>query len=319
MVISPKLAVMKNVSVYLALLTLVLMWACAKDSVETPTETVIRLNISVASPDGADSKAAKTAWEAGDQINFWFDAIGVDQTVPDLVATYDGSTWTSGPLRDGCSLLPSGRLLALYESHNDLSSPMYSYQWEDAKEWFYPQASLTSTDYRCMPLVLSCGNIPYTYAESTLTASLDSWIYQTRFKVLVKNDDAALILSAESYVLQVQNLTAESYPAVSSAWQVVPGVSVPAIGMAGGNAVGKAAGVQEADGIAFYYNSFSASSADILFTLSVYGDADYVYGVKGKNLDATGNKCTGVALKHSSFGPKGNIDSVSVEDWGLLN
>ena len=328
-----KMAVMKNVPVYLALLTFVLLGACAKDSVETPVQTVIRLNISVDSPDQADSKAVKNEWAAGDKINIWFDANGGNQTVPDFVISYDGTSWSGSSFREGCTLKPSGFLMAIYESHNDLSAGKYAYNWDSFRQWFYPTPSLESTDYRCMPMLLSCESIPYTftqgtitftegqltYTESTLTANLTGWIFQTRFKVLLKNDNAGLTLSADNYVLQVYNATADSYPLQSSAWVLIPRSFCPTMDTVSGNAVGKTAGVQEDDGIAFYYNSFSATSADIVFTLWANGGSVSEYNVYGKTLDATGNGCKGVALKHSSFAAKGNIDPVPVEDWGLLN
>ena len=313
--------VMKKVSILLFLGALVMCWACTRSQLDRPAEassSAISLNLTVSDWSG-ETKSVKTAWVTGDRINFWFDANGADQAEPDLVAYYDGSSWAAGTLREGCSLAAAGTLLALYESYNDFSPAKYSYSWESSMEWFTPIPSKESADYRCMPMVVSCENIPYTFAGNTLTATLTGWNFQTRFKVLVKNDDSGLTLSADSYVLQVHNISADTYPSVSSAWQVIPGVSCPAKGTGAGNAVGKVGGVQEADGIAFYYDSFTATSADILFTLSVYGDKVYEYAVTGKSLDSTGNNCTGVALKHSSFSPKGNIDKVTVEDWGLLN
>lgn len=312
---------MKTVNILFSFAALIISWACTRSQLERPSELpsdTINLNLTVLDWSG-ETRAAKTGWGSGDRISFWFDANGTDQTVPDLVASYDGVSWIPGKLRDGCTLESAGCLLALYESYNELSLSTYSCSWESDRECFYPLASKESADFRCMPMVVSCENIPYTFAGNTLTATLTGWTFQTRFKVLVKNDDSGLVLSADSYVLQVHNISADTYPALSSSWQVIPGVSFPAKGAGAGNAVGKAGGVQEADGIAFYYDSFTATSADILFTLSVYGDKEYEYAVAGKNLNATGNSCSGVALRHSSFSPKGNIDTVPIDDWGIIN
>ena len=318
---------MKNKSLYLTLLSLVLVCACGKPDVDSSVDVSpeIRLNITVANPEGTDSKAVKNAWAEGDKINVWFDANGAGQSEPDLVISYDGLSWNNGSFRDGCTLEPTGYLLALYESYNDLSSAKYSYEWESDRGWFYPVSSQESEAYRCMPMMLTCGNVPYTFTENTLTAYLIEWVFQTRFKVLVQNDDESLTLPAGSYVLQVYDVSGDKYPSRNIAWQLVPGEECPKSEVARGNAVGKTGGVQESDGIAFYYDSFIATSADIIFTLSVCGgDQDYlyVYHVSGKTLDASVNRCTGVSLKRSRFSPPGNItgdiDAVPIDDWGEI-
>ena len=166
---------MKRVYLFISVLVLSLLWSCTKGQIDNPAEShveplgPIKLNITVSAP-GEDTKAAKTAWMSGDKINLWFDGSGANQTLPDLVVTYDGESWAAGTLRDGCSLESSGQLLALYEAYNDISADRYSYNWDSSKEWFYPTPSKVSSDYRCMPMVFHCESIPYTFNDLTLTA-----------------------------------------------------------------------------------------------------------------------------------------------------
>ena len=65
---------------------------------------------------------------------------------------------------------------------------------------------------------------------------------------------------------------------------------------------GTTGGVQEADGIAFYYTGFSCSAADVTFTLKGKNIADKTYTVTGKSISAfQGDRCVGVSLNYSSF------------------
>ena len=60
--------------------------------------------------------------------------------------------------------------------------------------------------------------------------------------------------------------------------------------------------MQEADGIAFYYTSLSASSENIKFTL--YNGQDETvttYTATGKTVACDSKKCIGVAINYSKF------------------
>lgn len=89
------------------------------DPVQTEKQT-IQFDFTVGSL-LTETKAVKTDWVDGDQINIWFDRNS--EKTPDLVITYDGSSWKAGELRDGCELTEGTdkKLSALYESQNDLS------------------------------------------------------------------------------------------------------------------------------------------------------------------------------------------------------
>ncbi len=70
--------------------------SCNKTDNPAPQEEGIKLNLTIAGS-GADTKAAKKAWAAGDKLNIWFGALAGEQTVADLIITYNGSEWQAGP------------------------------------------------------------------------------------------------------------------------------------------------------------------------------------------------------------------------------
>ena len=275
------------------------------------TPDAIQLNIKVANlTDTPDTKAAKTGWGSGDKINIWFDNWNfkekVENHIPDMVITYDGSAWKVSSQVSGLSarLKANGKLTALFEGYNNLSK--YTYQYYGGGEWFHPaKVKLAIPPYEDVynsPMVVAAKGLSYSYSDGTITADLDNWDFYTMFKVLLKNDNSKLIHSAEKYYLQVKNITTGKYAGAKGAFVVMSHSNYPTISDGSSNYYGFAAGVQEADGIAFYYNSLSASSADIQFTLYNGQDATITtFTATGKTVTCEGTKCTGVAINYSKF------------------
>ena len=303
---------MKKIFYLLAAAATLLAASCNK--IETTEQEItpdaIQLNIKVANLTGTpDTKAAKTGWVSGDKINIWFDDWNfkeeADNHIPDMVITYDGSVWKVSSQVSGLSarLKANGKLTALFEGYNDLSK--YTYQYYDG-EWFHPAIvkpaiANYSTVYNS-PMVVTAVGLSYTYSDGTITANLDDWNFDTMFKVLLKNDNSKLTHSADKYYLQVKNITANNYAGAKGAIVVTPGSVNPSIGNGSSNSRGFAAGVQEADGIAFYYIELSASSADIQFTLYNGQDATITtYTATGKTVTPNTKKCTYVAINYSKF------------------
>ena len=151
-------------------------------------------------------------------------------------------------------------------------------------------------------MVVTAVGLSYSYTDGTITANLDNWNFYTMFKVLLKNDNSKLIHSAEKYYLQVKNITTGKYAGAKGAFVVMPGSVNPTILNGSSNNYGFAAGVQEADGIAFYYTGLSANNADIQFTLYNGQDATITtFTATGKTVTCEGTKCTGVAINYSKF------------------
>ena len=300
---------MKKIFYLLAAAATLLAASCNK--IETTEQEItpdaIQLNIKVANLTGTpDTKAAKTDWVSGDKINIWFDKWNfeeeADNHTPDMVITYDGSVWKVSSQVSGLSLNANGKLTALFEGFNDLSQYTYNY---DRGEWFRPayrHLEVAAGNVYNSPMVVYAEGLSYSYSHGTITANLDNWNFNTMFKVLLKNDNSKLIHSAEKYYLQVKNITAKTFAGAKGAIIVNPGSVYPSIGDGSCNYSGFAAGVQEADGIAFYYNSLSATNADIQFTLYNGQDATVTtYTATGKTVACDSKKCIGVAINYSKF------------------
>ena len=58
---------------------------------------------------------------------------------------------------------------------------------------------------------------------------------------------------------------------------------------------------QEADGIAFYYTSFSATNEDIEFNLYNGSTKVATLTAKGKTVSCESTKCVNIAINYSSF------------------
>ena len=304
---------MKKIFYLLAAAATLLAASCNK--IETTEQEItpdaIQLNIKVANLTGTpDTKAAKTGWVSGDKINIWFDNWNfkekVENHIPDMVITYDGSDWKVSSQVSGLSarLKANGKLTALFEGYNDLSK--YTYQYYIGGEWFHPaKVKLAIPPYEDVynsPMVAYAQGLSYSYSAGTITANLDNWNFYTMFKVLLKNDNSKLIYSAEKYYLQVKNITTNEYAKAKGAIVVMPGSVNPTILNGSSNNYGFAAGVQEADGIAFYYISLSASSEDIQFTLYNGQDATVTtFTATGKTVACDSKKCIGVAINYSKF------------------
>ena len=276
------------------------------------TPDAIQLNIKVANLTGTpDTKAAKTGWVSGDKINIWFDDWNfkekADNHTPDMVITYDGSVWKVSSQVSGLSarLKANGKLTALFEGYNDLSKYTYNID-RDGCEWFHPAkvkpAIATYQEVYNSPMVVTAVGLSYSYSDGTITANLDNWNFYTMFKVLLKNDNSKLIHSADKYYLQVKNIKTKEFANAKGAILVTPRSDYPSIEEGSSNYIGFAAGVQEADGIAFYYVELSASSADIQFTLYNGQDATIsTFTATGKTVTCNEKKCTGVAINYSKF------------------
>ena len=272
----------------------------------------IKLNIILSAPeyDGASTKAAKKGWVAGDKLNCWFTNNDWNHNMPDLVITFDGEKWTAGSLRDGATLLSSGgKMLLAYEGYNDLSS--YSYSYGTSPEYKPGTVGVSYGPY-CVPLTFFSNpnyGVSYTYSENTLTATVTQWQYSTKFKVLIKNNNGNMNNLASNYSLQVHNDTGNSYIQSFGVFSISKRSDTWwELGSTSGNPYGEGTtgGVQEADGIAFYYTGFSCSAANITFTLKEYTGASITststYTVTGKTISAFQNdRCVGISLNHSQF------------------
>lgn len=297
---------MKKIAIaFAALIAAFGISSCNKEQIETPS-TDIKLNISVADVEGSATKAAKTAWVAGDKINIWFDDWNYTEQsenhIPDMIIRYNGSSWLVDSQVSGldAKLKANGKMTAVYEGYNDLSK--YTYQWYSSRQWFNP-ATTWMYDVYARPMVAYSEYMDYSYADNIHSANLNSWTMQTKFKVLIKNDDSLMNSDAKDYALQVKNITTSRYANVSGAFIIIPNSTYPSVGTGSANNNGITGGVQEPDGIAFYFNSLTATEADIEFTLIEKGVGTDIY-YTATNKTVTSGVMTNIAINHSKFAAK---------------
>lgn len=304
---------MKKIALLFSAALLMLAASCTNQEIVSDEAQPIKLNITVAPLGGPDTKAAKKDWAVGDKLNLWFDNNDVEHAAPDLVITYSGTEWEASSLRSGVSLKANGAFSVVYESTNNLANYTSSY---DSGTYFFnpPRATFSNksvvayeTCY-CRPLIITANDIAYSFSGNTLSAVIDAlkWEVNSHFKVLIKNVTTGL--SAPDYILKVNNDSQPWTAAAGSGFSLKTGSSVPtANGNVGSNNVGLAGGVQEPDGIAFYYSYFWAyqpgypTDCNITFTLYESNTAVKTYTVTGKQFDPTFQYCYGVSLKYSSF------------------
>lgn len=281
--------------------------SCSKVQTVEPAPAAnepIKLNITF--PD-QQTKGVKTSWTAGDKLNIWFHYnADVNHTSPDLVITFDGTDWTAGSLRAGAGIAESGdNMTLLYEGYNDLSS--YTYEWYNSGAWFKKYA-YNSYDYYSNSLIFYAQNQAYSFSANTLTATISGWRYYTMIKFLVKNDDGNMTNDANKYLLQVHNTTTPyaddnvEYPDTKGAIIIKNQYGAIQLNNGSANYYGWSGGVQEADGIAFYYVYWAAKNADITFTLKEDGAADKTYSVTNKTISGLDeDHYISIPLNYSSF------------------
>ena len=306
---------MKKISLFLTAALLIVAASCINQELNSDEAQPLKLNITIAGPSGPDTKAAKTAWTEGDKLNCWFDKNDVNHPDPDLVITYTSEGWKAGSLREGVTLKEKGTFSIVYESTNNLSS-YNNTEYSNGTKYYYPPKATyrvtidenTSVSPYCRPLIITANNIAYTFASNTLTASISYWDVSSSFKVLVKNVPSGL--EASDYILKTYN-TSKSWPAEArSGFSLkINNSSVPeANGHSMANQFGLTGGVQESDGIAFYYDYFwnhaqneSAREVTVTFTLYEGNTSTKSYSVN-KSFENTDNtKCFGVSIDHSKF------------------
>lgn len=237
--------------------------SCSNNEVDEVIEQKkeLKLNISVADLNGAETRAVKTSWEAGDKINIWYDENKGSE--PDLVIKYDGTKWAKDNTAtvSGNEPAASGTLKFFYEGYNDLSKYTPSFiSWLGASfggivNLVYSESTFHPTSYTC--------------TGGELTFNIEYWAPQTEVQVVVTDIDPA------KYELKCSNL----YRIGSI------GVQDGFVSLGIGDLDEYVGGVANADGAAFYFSSpeDNTASADYLFALRDKSTGvEYLYSVTGK-------------------------------------
>ena len=287
--------------------------SCNKSEMpEAATTDGIKLNITVAdlSP---ETKAVKSGWVNGDRLNLYFEGWNESATSdnyqkePDMILKYDGSKWQiESQVESLSSRLKStgGKFTALWESGNDLIG--YRLKWYDHAVWYqhsYNRNQYTSyNDTYHSPMVVHSAGVEYTFDGSTLTANISDWIFDTKFKVLVKTEDTGLKGKANDLVLQVK-VGETGYANPKGAIVVNRDYIMFLLSNGSSNYFGMQGAVAESDGLAFYYVYCDATASDtIIFSLIDTTDGTTkTYSVSGKTLDSNSYTFKAISIDYSKF------------------
>ena len=287
--------------------------SCTKSEMpEAATTDGIKLNITVADM-SPETKAVKKGWENGDRLNLYFEGWNESATSdnyqkePDMILKYDGSKWQiESQVESLSSRLKStgGKFTALWESGNDLMG--YSLKWYDHAVWYqhsYNRNQYTSyNDTYHSPMVVHSAGVEYTFDGSTLTANISDWIFDTKFKVLVKTEDTGLKGKANDLVLQVK-VGETGYANPKGAIVVNRDYIMFLLSNGSSNYIGMQGAVAESDGLAFYYVYCDATASDtIIFSLIDTTDGTTkTYSVSGKTLDSNSYTFKAISIDYSKF------------------
>lgn len=151
-------------------------------------------------------------------------------------------------------------------------------------------------------MVVHSAGVEYTFDGSTLTANISDWIFDTKFKVLVKTEDTGLKGKANDLVLQVK-VGETGYANPKGAIVVNRDYIMFLLSNGSSNYIGMQGAVAESDGLAFYYVYCDATASDtIIFSLIDTTDGTTkTYSVSGKTLDSNSYTFKAISIDYSKF------------------
>lgn len=255
-----------------------------------PVQNSYNFNITVANPDGDDTKSVKAGWTPGDKINLWFDGAVND---PQVVLTYNGDSWSGEQMDSELELSSEGRVSALFEGHNDFSA-------------------VTGN----IPLVVVAQNELYLAEDNTILADISKWIYSTKYQVVVPGIED----NYADYSLSCEDLNGGSfiYKGTKTDFNVTPNVKYTELCVSG-TSLGKATtGVRNDDGAAFYFTSLDTKiTAPKSYTFVLrYNGKEYTYtSAETTFILADGQKRLNKKLPAFSVDEEGN-PSIGCK-WGI--
>jgi len=121
------------------------------------------------------TKAIKSGWANGDIINVYLS--DATSYVPDFTLTYDGTDWTPSVLTDQVKsrLQASGTIKGFWEASNTAATT--GGDWNRYNSIIsFSKSYENTTGFKNYLSV--CFNVPYTYSEGVLTATIDDWSFE---------------------------------------------------------------------------------------------------------------------------------------------
>lgn len=121
-----------------------------------------------------DTKAVKTGWTAGDIVNVYLS--DAESYVPDFTLTYDGSTWTPSELTDDVKarLQSSGTIKGFWEASNTAATNGGDWK-RNGSYIFFNSDNKETTGFK--DYLTAYFSVPYTCADGSLVADIDSWTF----------------------------------------------------------------------------------------------------------------------------------------------
>lgn len=310
---------MKKLSMlFAAAVAAISILSCSKEEANKDTaKSNPKVEITVADLDGASTKAVKSGWEAGDIINIWFDfgpekyklsGDSCDEFYPELVMTYDGLGWDCSFAAhfDKSKLQEKGVIKAVFECTNDIKDTFrYAFKEPGSEDIYCRFNPPIAAYHQYMTPMMVAARVEYTYdsVQDKVAANLTGWEFLTRIKVLVEG-----LTNHKSFY----KLTTVKYDDGCAFLSSIKGFQLapqdPDFKYEVSSQYGTGGGRTTDEGVEFYfYDTDSAGkSADYHFMLGVYYPdmrcfLDYVYSVKGKTLNTSGDKLMTIRIDKTKF------------------
>lgn len=303
---------MKNIITILAAATTAALCitSCNKEAFDdSPSiSNELTVDIAVAGPEGAETKAVKSSWVAGDKLNIWFDGTSWKQ-LPQLVLTYDGARWNASEM-DASILKSAGKFNVIYEASNSEFTTIRNNNY-----YYFPSQNVVvsgSTAQKFYSVPMSCyqNAVAYTYSDGKLSANIASWNFLTQLQVVITGLEKA----ASNYVLKINGVenTAAYYLNTSTGDFKSSGYS------SGGYSVG----VPNEEGVAFYFGTNTQKIIrDVVFTLKErLSSKEYTFTKSSYALATQSTKVKAIKFNASNFeGLPVAVDLGLSVKWASMN
>ena len=268
----------------------------------------MEIDIKVGGFNGADTRAVKSSWETGDQINIWYDNHFTRK--PDLVLVYNGGKWSVDTKASVSGAAPKeyGLLNALYVEGGISVFDVYKELTYDDDDWgsFSKKAPDFKTDgstpAAAMPLYTYVSEKAYSFSSNKLSANLDPWLFSYANNIQIVITD----LPAGNWALKCNKFT------VASSFDLYNGYVAGSIYSRGTYTLPS----YNKDGKAFMF-SCTEKNQDLDFTLLNVTTGDVLeFSTTGKSFDS--NRLQSFKIPFASFGHKAVDLGLSVK-WATMN
>lgn len=273
--------------------------SCNKEQLPVSADTTqdvaaqdIKVVVNVGGINGADTRALKSGWTAGDKINIWFDGANCTK-LPELVLTYNGSAWDASKVSAALKTTGACTFIAVYEESNKMFESPRSSAYA-----FYDSYNITGFKQEVYKSNLSCTDCgTYTFDGSTVKMDINQWKFINPVQVLVTGID-----DPDRYLLR------SYYMSPAKAMQFASATNVASTGQGTNHFV---AGTRRDDGISFGFKDYSVSNSSVYFEL-LDKNTNVVYRFSlSKGTIPSGDKLRTIKIDFSRFNVQGaSVDGV---------